>query len=203
VLRLEIVDYPMMLSALGAPQGGGDGFVFRSDPIRETKAEWEEPSEPVVLRPLPKEVDGLRLGMEPWEVRRVVPGIEINSVSEHEAKGVFLQGPNSLTAVGFWDGKLYQFNRFHENVSAAQFASILRNITPKLGTPVVQLESPTLVMYEWQDETIGLSYDWNDPKNQIPPNYSVHAENKKIARFVNSTSKLPQFDKVPQTKSFF
>lgn len=203
VLRLEIVDYPMILSALGAPQGGGDGFVFRSDPIRETKAEWEAPSEPVVRRPLPKEVDGLRLGMEPWEVRRAVPGIEIASVSEHEAKGMLLQGRNSLTAVGFWDGRLYEFNRFHENVSAVQFASILRDITAKLGTPVVQQESPALVMYEWQDETIEVGYDWNDPRNQVPPTYSVHAENKKIARLVNSTVKVPQFDKVPQTRSFF
>jgi len=202
-LKLEIVDYPAMLSALDAPEAGGDGSVFKSDPIKDTKAEWEEPSEPVMLRPLPTEVDGLRLGMEPWEVRKAVPGVKMTSVSEHEANGMLIHGPNSLTAVGFWDGKLYEFNRFHENVSALQFASLLRDIGPTLGTPVLQIESPTLVWFEWEDETIAIKYMWSDPRNNIPSNYSVHAENKKMARFVNSTAKLPKFDEAPQTRSFF
>ncbi|MGA2002414.1 MAG: hypothetical protein ABSG70_03475 [Terriglobales bacterium] len=203
VLKLEIVDYPAMLSALDAPQAGGDGSIFKSDPIKDIKAEWEEPSEPVMLRPLPKEVDGLRLGMEPWEVRKAVPGIEITSVSEHEATGTLIQGRNSLTAVGFWDGRLYIFNRFHENIPAAQFASLLRRIAPALGTPILQIESPTLVWFEWQDETTAIGCMWSDPKNNIAPNYSVHAENKKTARFVNSTAKLPKFDEAPQARSFF
>ena len=201
-LELEVVDYPALMSALGAQLLGGGG-ESKPDLIIRAKREWGEPSEPALLKPMPSEVDGLRLGMEPWEVRKAVPGIEITSVSEHEATGRLIQGRNSLTVVGFWDGRLYMFNRFHENIPAAQFASLSSRIAPMLGTPILQIESPTLVWLEWQDETIEISYMWSDPRNNIPPNYSVHAENKKMARFINSTAKPPQFNKAPQTRSFF
>jgi hypothetical protein len=192
-LDLEVVAYPTMVTVESTPHP--------SKLVRQVSYDWGESSEPFVLKSMPTEVDGLRLGMQPWEVRSVVPGIDISSRSEHLSQG--FQGGDSPTGVAFWDGRLYQFNRIHENVSASQFAQTPQQMIAVLGTPIRGWQIPLTVDLTWEDQKIEIRCTWIDSKNNIPRYLSLHVEDKAVVRFVNATTQAPQFKTVSQTKSFF
>jgi len=82
-LSFELIAFPVVSKCA---QMHPDSNMDMADVCARAKERWgEAPSEPIVARPMPTEMFGLQLGMVPWQVRDVIPGIDIYAVGVNSA----------------------------------------------------------------------------------------------------------------------
>ncbi|MDQ2842430.1 MAG: hypothetical protein M3Y72_15565 [Acidobacteriota bacterium] len=120
-----------------------------SRPTKEAEQEWYlqswgEKSKGNLLSSLPDQLNGIRLGMEPWQVRAVAPELRFWKRDENQD---FARSNDAKITVGFWKGKAWTI--YVEASNPAPDAKQLRdNLLAKFGYSTIEIVGP---MDEWND----------------------------------------------------
>ena len=126
--EVEVAVYPLLL----AEDSSGKAPIGGKEYLRHLKRGWGEDVNEVARKPLPKGLQGdVSLRMKPWQVRSVVPGIQIDSDSERSARGVL----GEETTVDFWDGLVSKFCRTWHDLPPDQFPALHDRLIEGLGEP--------------------------------------------------------------------
>jgi len=162
---------------------------------------WGEKTGDVIIKHLPTEYSGLRLGMTPQQVRLALPGVELFRVNAHRD-----QGHSNGATVAFWDGQLSFFDREWEDVPDDQVAQIRQRLMVELGTPSqddkVLDDADTLT---WEDGHTKIQYMFGASRGGTRA-ISVLCWDERLQALyeaADSEEHPPQFKSAPDVRTFF
>lgn len=194
--RLEIVIYPEIINGLTSAENpsGYNEYVRHS---------WGEKTGDAVIKRLPTELSGLRLGMTPQQVRSVFPSIRIYSMNAHQQQGDF-QGVD----VAFWDGLLGFFDRRWENVPHDQIDQIRQRLMVELGTPSDFWFDKNAGFQDltWEDDHTEIEYMFGKTQSEGIAQVTVLCRDKRLQALFDAAKVeewKQEFTPAPESHSFF
>lgn len=201
--ELEMAIYPPWISHL-QNSSDQDKLMSRGVLVSSVRRDWERGARPSVLKELPVSLSGLRLGMAPFQVRAVVPGIEISSLSEKESKGSATSGSFRYD-VDFWNNHACSFCRTISDFPAARFGAISEKQYAILGTPASELLGSQSEYFEWEDSRTIITMLMATSSNAQGSSIEQCMRDRRLDDLKESAheSKPPQYKSSPETKSFF
>jgi hypothetical protein len=195
--RLEIVIYPDIIKGLTSAENpsGYNEYVRHS---------WGEKIGDVVIKRLPTELSGLKLGMTPQQVRSVFPSIRIYSMMNARRQ----QGQFQDVDVAFWDGLLGFFDRRWESVPDDQISQIRQRLMVELGTPSDFWFDTDAGFQDltWEDDHTEIEYMFGKTQSAGIAQVTVDCWDKRLqalsdAAYVEEWQQ--GFTPAPQSHSFF
>jgi hypothetical protein len=166
--------------------------------------EWGNTSAPVVHKPLPEGIGGLRLRQSPWELRQAVPGIDITTISEQEAKGEY-KTPDYVLGVKFWRGHVKSFCEYWSTYQFQRYV-VVRDQSLKLwGTPGRRWDNVShsgVEMITWDDGHTDIEYSWTTGSGNAGTSFSRCWSDIELSQLSDSGG-AEQYKTAPMTKSFF
>ena len=154
-VEIQVAVYPYLIRCIET--GTESDLIAKDVLLRQLKRDWGELNEPPVIKQLPHSLDGLQLGMTPWQVRQAVPGIDIASYSEHEAGGQ-VRATNLEIGVRFWDGTLMGVSSQQHDVPPQEFGKLRERLIADLGTPARDGHVRNLETLTWEDGRVEFVY---------------------------------------------
>ncbi len=200
---ITLVIYPAMMAMIRADKNS-NSFASKTEALM-LEQDWN--ASPLDLRTLPRNVSGLELSMTPWQVRSILPGIEINTISEDEAIGE-LKTAKVDTSVSFWDGRAMAISKSWYDVPTDQLPQIRAKLLKDYGTvrPLPPIIPGAPEIFSWEDnETQILFYLWLKGKGERPEVDAWFTDRRlaSLKAAAEAAANPPKFEAAPETHSFF
>jgi hypothetical protein len=201
-LKFELAVYPALLKSLEADKSPSSGMISKAALTQRVREDWGDLKPNVIIRPLPRSYDQMRLGMAPWEIRNIIPGIEISTMSDHLSWGR-LSNQSGETDVKFWDGEAYSFGKtWHLQRRDAE--ELRSNMTDKLGTPTSSWPGIDLVELTWDDGHVKITFTTDSSASKTGDTDVVSALSDDIdSALAESESHKRAYKPAPSVHSFF
>lgn len=201
---LEIVNTPQFFALQEFYKKTNNSAVLDQDWfINFLRHQWAMDDEPDRLKRMPRGDGTLTLGMNPWQVRAAVQGIQISSISETEMQGNYSE-PTSTVDVRFQNQQLSHFCRENREMSYAQFAAVQKRLLEQLGTPMGGWKFKTSGEWnEWEDNEVRIRYSWGPSLHESGTTAALICLYDKALDEQSESQRPPPNCKAPQTHSFF
>jgi hypothetical protein len=202
---MSLVVYPALIAA----EKNSKSSMSREDLLALEKQQWGVDQPPIELRTLQRDVSGIELLMTPWQVRSVLPGIEINTISDDEATGL-LETAKVDTWVSFWDGHAMVITKCWYDVPADQLPQIRAKLLHDYGTPSNWLPPSILPgsseSFTWEDKDTQVGFVLHPKGKGDFPEVDAWFRDRQLTsskEAARADANPPTFKAAPETHSFF
>jgi hypothetical protein len=216
-MRLTVTVWPAQVRAFlsANPRFGKKVRDFDLKLMRTKWADFTLPA--IVMNPLPESLAGVRLRMEPWEVRAAAPGIELGSTSPEIIKGVLKYGDSSSLETHMWRGRVANVWLMQRALSVEEWYAYQSSIEHSFGPPelLMPFEVPALTAgpeprpiprFKFRDDRVEFSVIFlHDRKvgNLEIDQFLVDRQLEGEENEWNCLHAPPHYAPSPETKSFF
>ena len=166
---------------------------------------WGEDAGQEIIKQLPAGLPDVKLRMTPWQLRSVLPGIELKRQSEHREQGK-ADAPNVHTDVALWYDLVSFVSRTWNNVPADQIPEFRRHLIEEYGAPSEEL--PPTDGYEtitWEDDYTKIWYMFSTIKSDSQEVQGWYTDKRlhSLDEAADSANHPSEFKPAPEAHSFF
>jgi len=204
-VSMDMVVFPVVMDAV---RNSTSNDMSKADELTTAKNYWGDNASQPVFKQLPRGLPNLTLLMTPWQVRLAVPGIEIDTTSEHEANGK-LETPRVDTSVAFWNGRTMAISRWWYRVPPDQFAKLHDQLIQTYGTSTAwmpTINGATNESFTWEDNTTKIDYVLNRKGRYGQPEVDAWFRDLQLSASKAAdemAANPPKFKAAPAIHSFF
>ena len=152
IVELKLIAYPNAIRdwKKGPLMPGSNAWSSEVN-LEQYRRDWGDGE--LIENSLPATLGGLRLRMQPWEVRAQVPGIEIKSTSESNAVAEGRDAAGNKVKLVFVDNLLEGVD-LEAELPSQEFQPMREVLIARYGTPQEAAYATTMSM-SWNDEKAG------------------------------------------------
>jgi hypothetical protein len=207
IMELTLAAFPELIADIqDKPE---NEILPKAKRLEEQERFWGMiPDEPPTLKAVPSGISGMELGTQPWQVRTLVPGMDIFSLSDgRRASGKYAREDYEVS-VAFWNGSAYSICITQRGVSIADFERLRSQLIDQYGTPVSDNQIRKSVFLEWDDGSRNLWYALEPETGQNATgergSETTCLSDKRVFQVVHAaTDGPPSFAPAPPSHSFF
>lgn len=201
-VRFELVVYSLYLKSLADDRTPAANVLEKKWVIHDYREEMDDLQQNIVVKHLPRNLDNLRLGMAPWEIRNLVPGIDISSMSQHYSRG-WLSTDAGTTDIKFWDQAAYSLCEERPDAQSKNYEELRSTVIDQFGTPISDARLPTYESLEWDDGTLDVSYTISSQSGDKTEVTRCVTDKHGKALEQSESSSEASYKAAPRIRSFF